>query len=228
MPSRSVRPRGDRNSETRTINLVFTVEEGQRAYIERINIRGNTAPATTLSGVNSISREGDAYNRALIDRAERRLKNLNYFKTVKITNEPGSAPDRVVLNVDVEEQSTGEFSIAGGYSTSDGVVAEVSVGERNLLGRGQTAQVRPSHMAKARAAWNSRSSSRICSATGSRSGSICSPSRLTAIVVLRLPTANDRRRVAASGFSLREDLAIAAALFGLPAADRARPNPHQL
>ena len=84
--------------------------------------------------------EGDAYNRALIDRAERRLKNLNYFKTVKITNEPGSAPDRVVINVDVEEQPTGEFSISGGYSTSDGFLAAASVADRNLMGRGQFAK----------------------------------------------------------------------------------------
>ena len=80
--------------------------------------------------------EGDAYNRALVNRAERRLKNLSYFKTVKITTEPGSAPDRVILNVDVEEQSTGEFSVSGGYSTADGFLGEVSVAERNLLGRG--------------------------------------------------------------------------------------------
>ncbi len=80
--------------------------------------------------------EGDAYNRALIDRAERRLKNLGYFKIVRITNEPGSAPDRVVINVDVEEQSTGEFSVSGGYSTADGFIAEVSVADRNLMGRG--------------------------------------------------------------------------------------------
>jgi outer membrane protein insertion porin family len=68
------------------------------------------------------------------------LKNLNYFKTVKITNEPGSAPDRVVVNVNVEEMSTGEFSIAGGYSTADGFLAEVSVADRNLMGRGQFAK----------------------------------------------------------------------------------------
>ena len=55
---------------------------------------------------------------------------------MKITTEPGSAPDRVILNVDVEEQSTGEFSVSGGYSTADGFLAEVSVAERNLLGRG--------------------------------------------------------------------------------------------
>ena len=89
--------------------------------------------------------EGDAYNRALIDRAERRLKNLNYFKTVKITNEPGSAPDRVVVNVNVEEMSTGEFSISGGYSTADGFLAEVSVADRNLMGRGQFAKASVSY-----------------------------------------------------------------------------------
>ena len=135
-----VRPRGDRNFETRQINIVFVVEEGARAYIERINIRGNTRTRDYVIRREFDIAEGDAYNRALVDRAERRLKNLNYFKTVKITNEPGSAPDRVILNVDVEEQSTGEFSVAGGYSTADGFLAEVSVGERNLLGRGQIAR----------------------------------------------------------------------------------------
>src|SRR5205814_5003343 len=76
------------------------------------------------------------YNRALIARAERRLRNLTYFKEIKITTEPGSAPDRVIINVNVEEQSTGEFSVAGGFSTSDGFLGEVSIGERNLLGTG--------------------------------------------------------------------------------------------
>jgi len=132
----SVRPRGDRNFETKTINLVFVVEEGARAYIERINIRGNTRTRDYVIRREFDLGEGDAYNRALVDRAERRLKNLNYFKSVKITNEPGSAPDRVVINVNVEEQPTGEFSISGGYSTADGLIGEVSVADRNLMGRG--------------------------------------------------------------------------------------------
>src|SRR5262252_5993061 len=132
----NVRPRGDRNFETKTINLVFVVEEGARAYIERINIRGNSRTRDYVIRREFDLAEGDAYNRALINRAERRLKNLSYFKTVKITTEPGSAPDRVIVNVDVEEQSTGEFSVSGGYSTADGFLAEVSVAERNLLGRG--------------------------------------------------------------------------------------------
>ena len=141
----NVRPRGDRNFETKTINLAFVVEEGARAYIERINIRGNTRTRDYVIRREFDLGEGDAYNRALIDRAERRLKNLNYFKTVKITNEPGSAPDRVVINVDVEEQPTGEFSISGGYSTADGLIGEVSVADRNLMGRGNYAKASVSY-----------------------------------------------------------------------------------
>jgi outer membrane protein insertion porin family len=136
----NVGPRGDRDFERKVINLTFVVEEGTRAYIERINISGNTRTRDYVIRREFDIGEGDAYNRALIDRAERRLKNLNYFKSVKITNEPGSAPDRVVINVAVEEMSTGEFSISGGYSTSDGFLAEVSVADRNLMGRGQFAK----------------------------------------------------------------------------------------
>ena len=131
-----VRPRGDRDFEARIINVTFVLEQGARVYIERLNIRGNTRTRDNVIRREFDIAEGDAYNRVLIDRAERRLKNLNYFKTVRVTNEPGSAPDRVVINVDVEEQSTGEFSISGGYSTAQGFLAEVSVAERNLLGRG--------------------------------------------------------------------------------------------
>jgi outer membrane protein insertion porin family len=139
-PFAIVRPRGDRDQTNHTIKVTFTVEDGPRVYIERINIIGNTRTQDFVIRREFDVGEGDAYNRALIDRAERRLKNLNYFKTVKITNEPGSAPDRVVLNVRVEEIPTGEFSISGGYSTASGWMAELSVAERNLLGQGQYAR----------------------------------------------------------------------------------------
>ena len=132
-----MRPRGDRDFQNHTVTILFVIDEGPHAYVERINIRGNTRTRDYVIRREFDIAEGDAYNRALVDRAERRLKNLNYFKTVKITTEPGSAPDRIIINVDVEEQSTGEFSFSGGYSTSDGLLGEVSVGERNLLGRGQ-------------------------------------------------------------------------------------------
>src|ERR1700744_2942225 len=135
-----VRPRGDRNFEAHTVSVVFAVEEGPRTYIERINIRGNTRTRDYVIRREFDISEGDAYNRALVDRAERRLKNLDYFKSVKITTEPGSSSDRVILNVDLEEKSTGDFSVSGGYSTTDGALAEVSVSERNFLGRGLDAK----------------------------------------------------------------------------------------
>jgi outer membrane protein insertion porin family len=140
-PFATVRPRGDRNPQTRTINVSFVVDEGTRAYIERINIHGNIRTRDYVIRREFDIAEGDPYNRALIDRAERRLKNLNFFKSVKITNEPGSAPDRVVINVELEEQSTGDFSIMGGYSTAEGWLAQMSVSERNLLGTGRYAKV---------------------------------------------------------------------------------------
>jgi outer membrane protein insertion porin family len=139
-PFANVRPRGDRNPETRTISVAYVVDEGTRAYIERINVRGNIRTRDYVIRRELDIAEGDPYNRALIDRAERRIKNLGFFKNVKITNEPGSAPDRVVINIDVEEQSTGDFSIMGGYSTAEGWMATVSVSERNLLGTGRFAK----------------------------------------------------------------------------------------
>jgi outer membrane protein insertion porin family len=139
-PFGQVRPRGDRNPAARTVGVLFVLDEGIRAYIERINIRGNYRTRDYVVRREFDINEGDPYNRALIDRAERRIKSLNFFKNVKITNEPGSAPDRVVINVDVEEQPTGDFSIQGGYSTANGWLAEVSVSERNLLGTGRYAR----------------------------------------------------------------------------------------
>jgi outer membrane protein insertion porin family len=131
-----VHPRGDRNFDAHTVSVIFSIEEGPRTYIERINIHGNTRTRDYVIRREFDISEGDAYNRALVDRAERRLKNLDFFKDVKITTEPGSSSDRVILDVNLEEKSTGDFSVSGGYSTTDGALAEVSVSERNFLGRG--------------------------------------------------------------------------------------------
>jgi outer membrane protein insertion porin family len=132
-----VRPRGDRDPASKTINVVYSVEQGPRVFIERINIRGNTRTQDYVIRRAFDVAEGDAYNRFLIDRAERRLRNLGYFTNVRITNEQGSAPDRVIINVDVIDQATGAFSFAAGYSTTDGFIGEVSLEETNFLGRGQ-------------------------------------------------------------------------------------------
>jgi outer membrane protein insertion porin family len=130
-------PRTTRDAGARRIDVAFVIDQGARTYIERIEIHGNTRTRDYVIRREFDIAEGDAYNKTLIDRAERRLKNLNYFKTVKISRQPGSVPDRVVLDVEVVEQSTGDFSIAGGYSTTDGLLAEVKVGDRNFLGSGK-------------------------------------------------------------------------------------------
>jgi len=130
-------PRTTRDAAAKRIDVAFTIDQGPRTYVERIEIHGNTRTRGYVIRREFDIAEGDPYNKALIDRAERRLKNLNYFKTVKISNRPGSVPDRVVLDVDVVEQQTGDFSISGGYSTTDGLLAEVKVGDRNFFGTGK-------------------------------------------------------------------------------------------
>jgi outer membrane protein insertion porin family len=140
-PFGAVRARSAPNPDRKTVDLVFTVEEGARTYVERINIRGNLRTRDYVIRREFDIVEGDAFNRALIDRAERRLKALAYFKTVKIVTEPGSTPDRVVVDVDLEEQETGDLTFGIGYSTVDGVVGNVSVGDRNFLGSGQNAHL---------------------------------------------------------------------------------------
>lgn len=136
-PFALVRPVGTRDPSTRTVSLAYVVEEGPRIYVERINVRGNSRTRDYVIRREFELGEGDAYNQVLVDRAERRLNSLGYFKRVRISNEPGSSADRVVVNVDVEDQSTGSFAISGGYSTADGFIGEVSVTETNFLGRGQ-------------------------------------------------------------------------------------------
>ncbi|MEA1833019.1 outer membrane protein assembly factor BamA [Methylobacterium durans] len=140
-PFAQVRPTGQRDRATQQVSLGFVVEDGPRVYVERINIRGNTRTRDYVIRRELDIGEGDAYNRVLTDRAERRLNGLGFFKKVRFSNEPGSAPDRVVINIDVEDQPTGSFSVAGGYSTQDGIIGEVSVSESNFLGRGQYVRV---------------------------------------------------------------------------------------
>jgi outer membrane protein insertion porin family len=135
-PFAHVLPRTTRDATAQRIDVTFEIDQGSRTYVERIDIHGNTRTRFYVIRREFDIAEGDAYNKWLIDRAERRLKNLNYFKTVKITAKPGSVLDRVVLDVEVEEQRTGDFNIAGGYSTVDGLLAEVKLGDSNFLGTG--------------------------------------------------------------------------------------------
>jgi outer membrane protein insertion porin family len=120
-------PRITRDAAAKRIDVAFTIDQGPRTYVERIEIHGNTRTRDYVIRREFDIAEGDAYNRSLVDRAERRLKNLNYFKTVKISSKPGSTADHVVLDVEVAEQSTGEFNISGGYSTTDGLLINLNI-----------------------------------------------------------------------------------------------------
>jgi outer membrane protein insertion porin family len=129
-------PRITRDQAGQRIDIAFTIDQGVRAYVERIEIHGNSRTRDYVIRREFDFGEGDPYNKTLIDRAERRLKNLNYFKSVKITNRPGSSPDRVVLDVETVDQPTGDINFAGGYGTTDGWLGEVKLSERNFYGTG--------------------------------------------------------------------------------------------
>ena len=132
-----VRPHGERDTNNHTIAVAFSVDEGPKVYIERIDIVGNTRTRDYVIRREFDIGEGDPYNHALIERAERRLNGLGYFKKVHISNRPGSTPDRVIVVVEVEDQPTGSISLSGGYSTTQGIMAELAYTETNFLGRGQ-------------------------------------------------------------------------------------------
>ena len=139
-----VEPRGDRNFENHTISVVYSVDQGPRAYIQRIEIRGNDKTRDYVIRREFDINEGDAFNQVLVQRAKRRLEALNFFQSVNISTAPGSEPDQVILIVDVVEKSTGEFSIGGGYSTggeTPGASVEAAITERNFLGRGQYVRI---------------------------------------------------------------------------------------
>jgi outer membrane protein insertion porin family len=135
-PFAHVQLRSTHVAGTPNIAVTFAIEQGARTYVERIDIHGNMRTRGYVIRREFDIAEGDAYNKGLIDRAERRLKNLNYFKTVKITTKQGSAQDRVILDVGLTDRDTGDFNIAGGYSTTDGWLAEVKLGDTNVAGTG--------------------------------------------------------------------------------------------
>jgi outer membrane protein insertion porin family len=139
-----VRPRVRRDTKGRLINVVFAVEQGPRVYVERINIVGNTRTLDRVIRREFRLAEGDAYNKVLVDRSRNRVRGLGYFKNVEIAEEEGSAPDKTILNVNLEETTTGELQFGVGYSSQEGVIGDISVSERNLLGRGQFLRLRAS------------------------------------------------------------------------------------
>ena len=132
-----VRPNIRRNRETHTIDITFNIQEGPRVYVERIDISGNTRTLDKVIRREFRLAEGDAFSTAKVRRSEQRLKNLGFFEKVDVSATPGSTPDKTDLQVQVVEQSTGEISFGAGYSSVGGILGDISIRERNLLGKGQ-------------------------------------------------------------------------------------------
>ncbi len=137
----NIAPRVHRDPAKHTIDVAFSIKEGPHVYVERIDISGNVRTLDRVIRREFRLVEGDAFNSTKLTRSEQRVKNLGFFKKVDVTNKPGSAPDKTVLDVRVEEQSTGEFSVGVGYSTAEGPLANIGVRERNLLGTGDDLRI---------------------------------------------------------------------------------------
>jgi len=139
-----VRPRYTPDRAKGVVDVTFQVKEGPRVYVDRIDIVGNTQTLDYVVRREMSVVEGDAYNRALVDRSKRQIRALGFFKDVDIQEVPGSAPDRTALQVKVEEQPTGELSFSAGYSSVDQLVLDLGVTQRNFRGRGQDVRARVS------------------------------------------------------------------------------------
>ncbi|MEM6680374.1 MAG: outer membrane protein assembly factor BamA, partial [Pseudomonadota bacterium] len=132
-----VRPQPRKDTENLVIDVTFELVEGNRIFIERIDIEGNTATLDRVIRREIDIVEGDAFDARRIREAQAAIRALGYFESVDIDAEEGSADDRAVLKVKVVERSTGSLAVGLGFSTSAGPIGSLSVSERNFLGRGQ-------------------------------------------------------------------------------------------
>ncbi|TVR98325.1 MAG: outer membrane protein assembly factor BamA [Rhodospirillales bacterium] len=137
-----VRPRVARNREELTIDVLFEIDEGPRVFVERIDISGNVRTLDRVIRREFRLVEGDPFNVSRLRRSQQRIRDLDFFQSVEIDQLPGSAPDRAVINVEVEEKSTGSITLGAGFSTTSGAIGDVTIRERNLLGRGQDLSAR--------------------------------------------------------------------------------------
>ncbi|MDP3368631.1 MAG: outer membrane protein assembly factor BamA [Brevundimonas sp.] len=137
-----IEPNYSANPETDTVDVTFNIKEGQRVYVDRINIIGNTRTLDNVVRREMMLTEGDAFNRTLLERSRNNLRALGFFKDVTVAEGRGSAPDRSVVNVTVTEQPTGELSVGAGFSSVDAFVVNLGITERNFRGRGQNVVAR--------------------------------------------------------------------------------------
>jgi outer membrane protein insertion porin family len=137
-----IEPEYRANPETDTVDVTFNIKEGQRVYVDRINVIGNTRTLDNVIRREMMLSEGDAFNRTLLERSRNNLRALGFFKDVTVEEARGSAPDRSVVNVTVTEQPTGELSVGAGFSSVDSFVLNLGITERNFRGRGQNVVAR--------------------------------------------------------------------------------------
>ncbi len=132
-----IRPDIQKDRQNHTINIVFDINETPRVFVERINVNGNIRTLDKVLRREMELVEGDPFNRSKLAKSEQNVRNLDFFELTNIDVSQGSAPDKTVVDINVQEKSTGELSIGAGFSTSDGPLADFRIRERNLLGKGQ-------------------------------------------------------------------------------------------
>ena len=131
-------PTYDRDAEKRVMNIRFAVNETPRVYVERIDINGNTVTRDKVIRREFRINEGDAFNALKVKRSQDRLQSLGFFQeNLEVKQTQGSAPDRVILGVDLEEKSTGELQLSAGYSSLERFIVAASIAQRNFMGKGQ-------------------------------------------------------------------------------------------
>ncbi len=132
-----VEPRISRNDRDLTLDVEFVLARGERVFVERIDIEGNTTTLDRVIRRQFDTVEGDPFNPRLIRAAAERIRALGFFRDTRVDAREGSQPGQVVIDVDVEEQPTGSFSFGANYSSDNGFGLTASFSERNFLGRGQ-------------------------------------------------------------------------------------------
>ncbi|MFO7965508.1 MAG: outer membrane protein assembly factor BamA [Desulfobacterales bacterium] len=124
------------------VNITYEIDKGKQVYFEEISIRGNTKTRDKVIRRELVVYEGDLYSGERLKRSVRNLYRLDYFEDVKVNPVKGSADDKMILDIDVEEKPTGTFSFGAGYSSVENVFAMVQLSQRNLFGRGQKLQLK--------------------------------------------------------------------------------------
>ena len=125
----------EKNNESAVLALY--IAKTPRVYVERINIEGNSRTLDAVIRREFDLFEGDAFNVSKLRRARRSIRNLGFFSKAKVDSLAGSAKDKTIIRVSLEEKSTGEISLGAGFSSQDGPLANIGIRERNLLGKGQ-------------------------------------------------------------------------------------------